>query len=141
MAKRSVKKKISNIKNNKNTESDNCFILEQRQEKMSEILVDFAKPLIDSATNEDELRASIRLSVLIWNLSFMSNEEQKKMKEDICKMFEYDQHFSQDLKLKIELLLNRKEESFSNIKRNIVNYEDLIVNGRIHLEVQSCYMI
>jgi hypothetical protein len=109
-------------------------------EKMSEVLLDFAEPLIDGI--EDDYRAmekTISFVVVVWNVSLLPEMEKRKGIEAILDLFSKDdaeaaRRTGEDM---VRFLLERKERYFQNNKRLIISYEFGKKNGKPWLNVAS----
>lgn len=96
--------------------------------KMSEVLLDFAQPLLeDMEDNENDcFEAVLSFATICWNLSFLPENEQwveiKNITGQLGKL---------DLLMRLEAgswaraLLERKKAFFANDKRMILNYKVL----------------
>ncbi|WP_297422794.1 hypothetical protein [Clostridium sp.] len=130
-------KRNSKYKDNKSMKRIKDFILQPQKVKMSEVLLEFSKPVIDEYENVDEVKKIIHIAVLVWNLSFLDEKEQVERKEDIYKVFAYDKALLKNIVLIIDILLIRKKEYFSNINLMIESHEVVVVNGEMRIRVGS----
>src|ERR1700733_11779917 len=104
--------------------------------KMSEVLLDFAQPLLDNADNFESQQKAIIIAALAWNLS-LSNP--------VSRMFELRKLFrevsigasTEDFKQVLKGLIIRKKEKFSDVRRLILDWKLIRSNGRLHLDVVS----
>ncbi len=109
------------------------------KEKMSEVLLDFAEPLLDEAKSDKEKRTAIAISTLIWNASLLPEREQTEAIEKAC----YDLAPSKnatDVAIFMhitDMLLERKKKYFPSIDRMIVDYQISETQGSLHLDVVS----
>lgn len=130
-------KRNSKYKDNKSMKMIKDFILQPKKIKMSEVLLEFAEPILDDYENVDEVKKIIYIAALVWNLSFLDEKEQVERKEDIYKVFEYDKALLNNIVLIIDILLIRKKEYFSNINLMIESHEVVVVNGEMRIRVGS----
>jgi len=91
--------------------------------KMSAVLLDFARPLIDTADDEG-FKNVIIFAALCWNLSFLSEQEQQKQLQTILdELTKTDPLIRPDLNAWAKALLERKKAFFAADRRMVVNYE------------------
>ena len=102
------------------------FIVEPRgHEKMSEVILDFAEPLLDECENEETAKVAVAMAILVWNASLLPEEDQNR---EILKMCS-DIAGSDDAKQIAQLmdyanyLLERKNRNYAENRRYIVKYE------------------
>jgi len=92
--------------------------------KMSEALLDFAEPLLDTFDNDECFEGIISIAAMCWNTSFLPEKEQHKMFRSIV-----DELGKSDLLTRHEIedctrmLLERKKALFADDRRMIVNYK------------------
>lgn len=86
---------------------------------MSNVLVDFAQPLLDAARNEGDFRLAITVAAACWNLSLLPESERSAALKDFKPGFETPQ----ELERQMRLLVARKEALFPNDKRVILDYQ------------------
>ena len=110
-----------------------------KQEKMSEIILDFAKPLLDAAEDTAAIHGAIAVAVIAWNISLLPLKEQNEMMERMAaNSLPYGfKKFDPVLRKCLELLLKRKQESFSNYKRMIGDFHCEPSEDGIDLNVVS----
>ena len=89
----------------------NKFRVEKKssQQKMSEVIIDFAKPLLDVAQTDEQMQRAIGMAIAMWNVAILPDKEQK----DFLRVF------------------------FSDIKRMILDYECVEIPQGFHLNVVS----
>ena len=109
--------------------------------KMSEVILDFAEPLLNTIDDDDELfKDVISFAVICWNISFLPENEQKKMIRSLVdEMAKSDYLLRLSVKNDIRMLLNRKETFFADEKRMVVNYEIIEENGSRRLLAMSAF--
>ena len=106
--------------------------------KMSEVLLDFADPILNGNENISELDRRIGFAMYVWNMSVLTPEDVQDVIPCVAGLFCSDtgQGIDGTLSL-IKMLLKRKEEHFSHIKKLIVDYEINQKNGEPSLKVIS----
>ncbi|MEW6274876.1 MAG: hypothetical protein AB1556_07150 [Bacillota bacterium] len=116
----------------------NFTLVKGTGEKMSEVLLDFAEPLLDKLEDYPTIEKAISFAAVIWNLSLLPKSEQKKGLEDILKILGKDDPEMRKIGKDIAImLLDRKEKCFPNNKRFIITYEFGMKNGEPWLNVAS----
>jgi len=111
--------------------------------KMSEIIIDFAQPLLDKANNDSAKETVISIAILVWNATLMPDEGMKK--EIIKELCEGHKPLDGDDPLKFEVytmeivdfLWNRKMREFAAHKRLIADYQYEPSENGFHLNVGS----
>ncbi len=112
--------------------------------KMSEVLVDFAEPLLEAADDNLSAEVAITISALVWNLTFMP---ENKREDEILKMIPIVSPTDDinDLimtKSIINMLIVRKEEFFADNKKYILDYEiSFAGNKGLNLSVASTLIV
>jgi len=94
-----------------------------RPRKMSEVLMDFAQPLLD-IVDDAGFKNVIILASLCWNLSFLSEQEQQKhLKTIVDELSKPDPLIRPELDAWARKLLQRKKALFADDRRMVVNHE------------------
>ncbi len=88
--------------------------------KMSDVLQDFAKPLLFESVSDAEIKDAIKFSILVWNASLVPSLERKNWIETLIRQLSTPDN-TESVKSYVEMLLKRKKEKFPNIKRAIVD--------------------
>jgi len=92
--------------------------------KMSEVILDFAEPLLDAIDDDELFENAIGCAVVCWNLSFLTEKKQQRQvrtivnkldKSDLLTRFE-----AEDC---VRMLLERKRVFFADEKRIVINYK------------------
>lgn len=109
--------------------------------KMSEVILDFAEPLLNEIEDDDELFEDvISFAVICWNISFLPEKEQKKMIHSLVyEMGKSDVLLCLGVQDDIRMLLERKKTFFADEKRMVVNYEIIEENGSRRLLAMSAF--
>ena len=110
-----------------------------KQEKMSQIILDFASPLLNEAKDHEAISGAITLAVIAWNASLLPLKEQNEIIEKTTEIsLPYGFKKSDPVMRKcFELLLRRKQEIFSNYKRMIGDFHCALTEDGIDLNVVS----
>jgi len=109
-------------------------------EKMSEIIIDFAQPLLDVAENTQSQKQAITTAILGWNLALFPKEEQPDQLNEIKKMLNPSTNSDQlanEASEILNFLVSRKDSLYPEINRMIVDYELIDTPQGFHLNVVS----
>lgn len=111
-------------------------------EKMSHVILNFAKPITDGLSDDDEddvaFRNIIGLAIFVWNTSLLPDKEQEKALEQAVEVVaDSDAKDFAMLHHSIDALMKRKKKYFSEKKRFIVDYQITTSKRSRHLYVVS----
>jgi len=106
--------------------------------KMSEVLLDFADPLLQMADEESYERNIMELAIFAWNLAlFPPAERQELLSTFVHDSLPGDRTSAEEITGLIEWLVNRKIEYYVESDRFIVDYEFVGSGNRRRLYVVS----
>ncbi len=108
--------------------------------KMSEIIIDYAQPLLNVAKNDEEQKKAISIAIAIWNLSLYPKEMQSEYIGKITEIMtasRKDSELSENEKEVLNFLMKRKKTLFPEIKRVILDYEYVETPKGFHINVVS----
>jgi hypothetical protein len=108
--------------------------------KMSEIIIDYAKPLLSVAKNDDEQKKALSIAIAIWNLSLFPKEMQSEYIGKITEIMtasRKDSQLSENEKEVLNFLMERKKTFFPEIRRVILDYEYVGTPKGFHINVVS----
>jgi hypothetical protein len=93
--------------------------------KMSEVIQDFAEPLLDECEDDESERKAISIAIFVWNTSLLPKKEHKEAIQEICSEFSKpnDAGFLATMRLFFDMLMERKKKYFANNKRLIVGHQ------------------
>ena len=74
---------LKKVKNSDDLPLSNVVVEPEGQAKMSEVILDFAEPILDECENEEAEKIAIAMAILIWNLSLLLEKDQDR---EILKM-------------------------------------------------------
>ena len=104
--------------------------------KLSDVITDFAEPLLEKCSGFNHKKQMLSFSILIWNMCVISQAEGDKLKEnfykEICKG---DNQAIKDMDEIMGYLIARKNRFFKDDKRFIVSYNITSTNDGLHLQV------
>jgi hypothetical protein len=106
--------------------------------KMSEVILDFAKPLLDLARDFDEQEKAVKLAILAWNLSLLPGKELQKGLDKIRSSAHFEGRSEPDpLETVVLQLIERKQDLFPTIDRRIMDHDVVETPHGLHLNVVS----
>lgn len=106
------------------------------RKKMSEVLVDFAGPLLENINDESAggFDEAIVFAALCWNLALVSSREQRShLREALNAMAGSHLFERRGIEQSIQMLLNRKKALFADYRRLIVDYENTDAGNGSHV--------
>ncbi len=106
---------------------------------MSEVILDFAKPLLDECDDEESEKSAIGLAILIWNASLFPKKDRDKEIQKIISGTIPANDISDLAAMKhyVNMLLERKKKYYPNNKKFIVNYQFSVSRNSRRLDVAS----
>lgn len=108
-----------------------------RGEKLSAVIIEFAKPLIDTL-DDDDVEGAIGFAVYCWNIALSPEDEQDRQRRNLVKeMTKRAPHLSGDFETWSKRLLERKNTLFAHDRRVITNYTLQDEGDSHHLVVLS----
>ena len=102
---------------------------------MSEVIVDFAKPLLDQAEGHESKEKAIGLAIVCWNLYLLPKHQQKEERERVLQMF--PEESVEVINGIIDSLLQTRTVYFHTFKKFIMDYEVFWRGDNLHLTVAS----
>lgn len=92
--------------------------------EMSEVLLDFAEPILEGMCDDSYFDDAIAFSALCWNLALVPSQEQRAHLNDAADAMAGSDLFKQrGMQQSVHMLLDRKKALFADDKRLIVDYE------------------
>jgi hypothetical protein len=111
------------------------------REKMSEILIEYASPLIHASGDDASAKKeALVIAMAIWNIALLPEDEQLERIEELVTTFQGPSTTNDDVEAYrriIMLLLQRKEEHFSDFKRSILDINFVEITDGFHVNVVS----
>jgi hypothetical protein len=106
--------------------------------KMSEVIIDFAEPLLKHAKSFEDQRKALETAILLWNISMLPKEQQVeltlKLGMDLCGE---PSETNTELYRVLAFMLVRRHSLFSGIPRIVQDFEVLEQPGGFHLNVAN----
>jgi hypothetical protein len=107
---------------------------------MSEVLLDFAEPLLNTIDYDELFDDVISFAVICWNASFLPEKEQKKIISSLVdEVAKSDVLIRLSIEEDVRMLLERKKRFFADDKRMVVNYKVIEENGSRRLLAMSAF--
>lgn len=103
--------------------------------KMSEVLEAFVEPYHDAATTDRAYRKLLTVAATAWNMSLLPEEERSARLDEFLEVI--PKEVRRDGKLIVRELMERKEDSFSEYRRMILDLEVTDTGDDLHLTVVS----
>ncbi len=111
------------------------------QERMSDVLTDFAEPLTSSARTDEDVRKAIGIAILAWNLALQAEEQQEELLRqavrDLGEAAGNDAETMEYFENLVRTLVIRKKALYPKNSRVILKYEITERGDDLHLLVTS----
>ena len=93
--------------------------------RMSEVILEFAKPFLDKCEDEASERNAIVLAILIWNVSLFPGKDRDREIEKVCSELSPsgDANDFAALMGYVDIMLERKKKYYSENKRIIMKHQ------------------
>ncbi len=109
--------------------------------KMSEVILKVAEPLMKKyGTNAKRLKAILALAIAGWNKAMIPADKQSAVEKDLIDSFIPKDVLAQDMVVLVEamdLIADRREEFYPDLRKLIIDYEVNIAGGQLNLNVSS----
>ena len=106
--------------------------------KMSQVILDFAEPLLDAIDDDELFENAIGCAVTCWNLSFLTEKKQQRHLRAIVNELDKSHLLTRfEAEDCTRMLLERKRTLFADEKRIVVNYKVVEEEDQHHLFVTS----
>ena len=109
--------------------------------KMSAVIVQLAEPLLKQhATNAKRAETIISLTVAAWNKSMFPPDKQPIIEKELIDCFVPKDGSAEDIGIVthiMDIVAERREELFPDLRKVIVDYEVDISGGHLNLNVTS----
>ncbi len=103
--------------------------------KMSEVLLEFVEPYMESAPTEDALRKLLTLAIVAWNAALIPPAEREALIRKTEDGLPPDMR--SDFRAILEPMILRKQQLFSDNRRAIIEYELTMRPAGPYLQVMS----
>ncbi len=105
--------------------------------KMSEIILEFAGPIMESAETFEMQRSAISVAMIAWNMSLMDDFTSSMENLSEKMKMPMDKQFASEMASTIRFLIQRKLEFYSDIRRMVMDYDVVDTGKGLHLNVVS----
>ncbi|MES0337515.1 MAG: hypothetical protein SFH39_14320 [Candidatus Magnetobacterium sp. LHC-1] len=128
-------KKIKKKQKSQHAKFANTAELPYVQEKMSEVIIEYAKPLLYEARTIELQKRAFDIAIFCWNVSLLSADERLKTIEMMTKEDKIGRRGAIEM---IIYMISRKLDDYPAINRKIVAYEITETeNSGLFLDVAS----
>jgi hypothetical protein len=103
--------------------------------KMSEVIMDFAKPLLNFSEDDGSKDKAISVAILSWNLALLPQDAQREELKKI--LHSYSKEDAQVMDDVVNIMVQRRSVYFPDIKKFIVGYEIVRRGDNVELLVAS----
>ena len=105
--------------------------------KMSEMILEYAEPLLENAQTEGEMSAAIAFAIAAWNASYLPDKKWRRSLVD-CIVTEFDSpEGSRDLEDSMLAMVDRKRALYADEDRVVHDFELTFDGDQAHLSVIS----
>ena len=119
------KRFFDKVKNSNDLPVLHVVVEPEGQAKMSEVILEFAEPLLDQCKGEKSEQTATALAIMIWNLSLLPEKDQDREIEKMCSKL-FGSNDAKDYAILVDyatFLMERKKKYYSDNKRAIINYQ------------------
>jgi hypothetical protein len=106
--------------------------------KMSEVLLEFAEPLLDHLEDDSLFESAIGFAAICWSISLFPDQEQgsllKKVVGELAKASKLSRF---EVEKWVQMLLERKKTLFAGDRRMVADFRVVREKGHHHLFVMS----
>ena len=106
--------------------------------KMSEVLMDFAEPLMNEADDFTGSKKALAMAAVFWNLALLPEKEQSDAIKEIFGAL--PPSAVEAMEETIKVFIHRKKQLFPHVNKFIVDHEVIDHGDTIHVNVKSCDM-
>jgi len=116
---------VKNVKSSDDLPFTKFIVEPEGHEKMSEVILDFAEPLLDECETEAAEKIAVAMAIHIWNASLLPEKDQSPEIRKMCSQLagSDDAERIAELMEYANFLLERKDIHYAENRRHIVKYE------------------
>jgi hypothetical protein len=133
----SREKFLERIKRHSITAGKEILVAPPDQAKMSEVLLEFAAPLLDRFESEIPVNKIIGVAIIAWNLSMFPEEDYKRHLDEIAGKLSLDAKGVKGMIDVMGWLVDRKRRHFAQHKKHILDYRLSELDDRRSFQVIS----
>ncbi|MBF0344332.1 MAG: hypothetical protein HQL06_08890 [Nitrospirae bacterium] len=112
-------------------------MIENPPVKMSAIILDYAKPLLDTADNIRDERKVIEMAITCWNMSLLKKNEREEAIKSVLNSKHMSKKAIEDMHSIMQYFIDRKYKYYPNIDTMIVDYKLKDLGDSFNLSVVS----
>lgn len=105
-------------------------------QKMSEIIIDYAEPLLEISTTDKDQEKAVIMAITLWNLAILKENERQDMIDSLNPLLLQGDDPA-DLNQIIDYFMERKQLLYPDVNRMILDYDCVHTTDRLHLNVVS----
>jgi hypothetical protein len=118
-----------------------AFIEPPDEAKMSEVIFKLADPLLKTCGDDDKLiKTIIALTIGVWNKLMFPDDEQGKIEDEMIDYIVPKSGDAEDVGVLVyinDLITERKNRYFPNLRRAIFSYDLTVSRGNVALNITS----
>ncbi len=108
------------------------------RQKLSEVIIEFAEPLLNTATDIRQEEKALNMAVTFWNLSFQPEKDALKiLKDEMVELTSENLELRQEFLDAFHMMYQRKHTHFSNDRRFILSDSIDETPDGLYLQVSS----
>ncbi|MFH1673183.1 MAG: hypothetical protein ABIF87_07140 [Pseudomonadota bacterium] len=130
---------LDKVKKSDHLAGRKVIIEPQGAEKMSEVLQDFAAPLLNECDDDESVKKALAVAIIVWNLSLLPEKDRAEAIENLSSELAPSDNAA-DTALTthyIEMMMERRQKLFPDNKRTIMNYQFSGSGKNLRLDVAS----
>ena len=109
--------------------------------KMSEVILELADPLLDGdVSNAKEVDFIVQLTIIAWNKAMFSADRQDALEREVIDTLvppDGDAELVGAVIQALDMVEERRQKLFPNLRRVVVNYDLQVSEGRVALNIVS----
>lgn len=110
---------------------------ENSERKMSEIILEFAEPVLRVANDEQTNKNALTIAITCWDVALLPENEHEEIIGKIVKEAMPTEQFWKDMENIVRMLIERKKSLYPHVKKIIVDHDIQFSNGNIILNIAS----
>ena len=107
------------------------------QDKMSEVMLEFVAPYIESLDTEEAYRRLFTVALIAWNASFLPDQQRKGYVDKVLDAGIPTVETREGLKAIVDVLVARKDAHFSDYTRKLVAFDVRDAGNEFRVSVAS----
>jgi len=130
---------LEKVQNLMNIQKEMIMDASNDLERISEVIQDFAEPLLLLREDDKFTKKAISVAIMIWNISLLPKEKQEEALQEITSGFSKsdDPDYLTRMMSIFDILIERKKNYFTNYKKLIVDYQISGAGNNLRINVVS----